>query len=247
MSETITLRVLRYSPDTDTEPHFQDFVLPYHDEWVVLDALAYIKDTLDSSLAYRGSCHMAVCGSCGMMIDGQPKLACHTFLRDYRGRGVRVEPLENFAIERDLIVDQDGFLEKLAALHPYLITGHEEPPAEVEYRVTPNQLAAFRPFAQCVNCLLCYAACPQVALAPGFSGPAALTLAHRYTLDPRDAGEDKRAEIADTPHGIWDCTFVGACSEVCPKGVDPAAAIQQTKIRASIRWLKAQIKPGEPT
>jgi fumarate reductase iron-sulfur subunit len=244
MSETLTLRVLRYDPDRDTEPRTQDYTVPLRDEWVVLDALAYIKDELDPTLAYRGSCHMALCGSCGMMIDRQPKLACHTFLRDYRGKLLLIEPLDHFPIERDLIVDQDGFLEKLASLYPYLIAEHERTVEQGEYRQLPTELAKFRPFAQCINCLLCYAACPQMAINPDFAGPAALALAHRYNQDSRDAGALARAEVTDSPHGVWDCTFVGACSTVCPKQVDPAAAIQQTKISASYRWLKARLLPG---
>ncbi len=96
MSETITLEVLRYLPETDREPHFQRYTVPYRDDWVVLDALNHIKDNLDSTLSYRWSCHMAVCGSCGMMINGEPKLSCHTFLRDYRGGVVRVRAARHF-------------------------------------------------------------------------------------------------------------------------------------------------------
>lgn len=244
MSETITIRVLRYDPDKDAEPRFEDFIVPYRDEWVVLDALAYIKEALDPSLAYRGSCHMAVCGSCGMMINRQPKLACHSFIRDYRGQLVTVEPLDHFPIERDLIVDQDGFIEKLTSLYPYLVTEHDKPLSEGPNLQSPAELAAFRPFTQCINCLLCYAACPQVAINEAFVGPAALAIAHRYNRDSRDSGEELRSEVTDSHHGVWDCTFVGACSEVCPKNVDPAAAIQRTKISASFRWLKARLLPG---
>ena len=93
MSDTIRLEVLRYHPETDTAPHFQTYTVPYHEDWVVLDALNHIKDHLDATLTYRWSCHMAVCGSCGMMINGEPKLSCHAFLRDYRNGVVRIEPL----------------------------------------------------------------------------------------------------------------------------------------------------------
>jgi fumarate reductase iron-sulfur subunit len=103
---------------------------------------------------------------------------------------------------------------------------------------------AFKQYTLCINCLLCYAACPQCGLNEDFVGPAALALAHRYNLDSRDNGNDQRADVVASNEGIWECTFVGACSEVCPKQVDPAAAIQQTKISASLDWFKARLLPG---
>ncbi len=244
MSETVTLEVLRYLPETDTEPHFQTYTAPYREDWVVLDALNHVKDNVDPTLSYRWSCHMAVCGSCGMMINGEPKLSCHAFLRDYRGRPIRIEPLDHFPIERDLVVVMDSFMEKLSSVKPYLIPRPEKPLIEREHLQTPLQLMAFKQYTQCINCLLCYAACPQCGLNDDFVGPAALALAHRYNLDSRDAGKDDRAGVVASNPGVWECTFVGACSDVCPKHVDPAAAIQQTKISASLDWFKARLLPG---
>jgi fumarate reductase iron-sulfur subunit len=127
---------------------------------------------------------------------------------------------------------------------PYLIVEQEKPLGDGEYLQTPLQLMAFKQYTQCINCLLCYAACPQYALNEDFVGPAALALAHRYNLDSRDEGKDRRADVVASNEGIWECTFVGACSQVCPKHVDPAAAIQQTKISASLDWFKAWLVPG---
>jgi fumarate reductase iron-sulfur subunit len=245
MSDTITLEVLRYRPDADAEPRFQTYAVPYRDDWVVLDALNHVKDNLDATLSYRWSCHMAVCGSCGMMINGEPKLSCHAFLRDY-GHVIRIEPLDHFPIERDLVIVMDSFIEKLSSVNPYVISKQEKPLSEGEYLQTPAQLRAFKQYTQCINCLLCYAACPQCGLNDDFVGPAALALAHRYNLDSRDAGKDVRAEVVASNEGIWECTFVGACSEVCPKNVDPAAAIQQTKISASIDYFKTFLPGGKP-
>jgi fumarate reductase iron-sulfur subunit len=244
MTETITIEVLRYHPETDSEPRVQTYTVPYHDDWVVLDALNHIKDHVDATLTYRWSCHMAVCGSCGMTINGEPKLSCHAFLRDYRSRVLRIEPLDHFPIERDLVVVMDSFMDKLSSVKPYVIPAKEKPLAEGEYLQTPGQLALFKSYTQCINCLLCYAACPQIGLNEGFVGPAALALAHRYNLDSRDSGKDARADVVASNEGIWECTFVGACSEVCPKHVDPAAAIQQTKIAASLDWFKDRLLPG---
>ena len=245
MSETIALEVLRYNPERDSEPRFQSYTVPYRDEWVVLDALTHIKDQLDATLSFRWSCHMAVCGSCGIMINGEPKLGCHAFLRDYRNGVVKVEPLDHFPIERDLVIVMDDFMAKLSSVQPYLQSGPAKPLSAGEHLQTPAELNRFHQYTQCINCMLCYAACPQYALNPGFVGPAALALAHRYNLDSRDAGKEARAEVVASNEGIWDCSFVGACSEVCPKGVDPAAAIQQTKISASLDWFKAFLLPGE--
>ncbi len=238
------LEVLRYRPEQDSEPHFQRYSVPFHDDWVVLDALNHIKDHVDPTLSYRWSCHMAICGSCGMMINGEPRLACHAFLRDYRHAVIRIEPLNHFPIERDLVTVVDGFMDKLTSVKPYLITNGQTLPAGQENLQTPLQLMAFKQYTLCINCMLCYAACPQCGLDESFVGPAALALAHRYNLDSRDHGQAQRADVVASNEGIWECTFAGACSEVCPKQVDPAAAIQQTKISASLDWFKARLMPG---
>jgi fumarate reductase iron-sulfur subunit len=240
---TLEVEILRYRPETDQDPTFQTYTVPYRDDWVVLDALNHIKDNVDRTLSYRWSCHMAVCGSCGMMINGEPKLSCHAFLRDYYPNKVRIEPLTNFPIERDLVTVTDDFMEKLESVKPYVIPKQERTVSEGEHLQTPAQLRTFKQYTLCINCMLCYAACPQYGLSPDFVGPAALALAHRYNLDPRDAGREQRQEIAASNEGVWDCTFVGECSQVCPKSVDPAAAIQQTKIASTIDWYKALLKP----
>ena len=244
MTETVTLEILRYEPERASEPRQQRYIVPYQEDWVILDALNYIKDNLDGTLSYRWSCHMAICGSCGMMINGEPKLACHAFLRDYRNKVIRVEPLKHFPIERDLVIVMDGFMDKLGSVKPYLIPAKDKPLSEGENLQTPLQLMAFKQYTLCINCLLCYAACPQCGLNEEFVGPAALALAHRYNVDSRDSGKNQRADVVASNEGVWECTFVGACSEVCPKHVDPAAAIQQSKISASLDWFKARLLPG---
>jgi fumarate reductase iron-sulfur subunit len=135
-------------------------------------------------------------------------------------------------------------MEKLSSVKPYMIVEREKPLSEGEYLQTPALLNVYKQYTQCINCLLCYAACPQCALNQDFIGPAALALAHRYNLDSRDGGKDQRADVVASDEGIWECTFVGACSEVCPKHVDPAAAIQQTKISASVDWFKNLLPRG---
>ena len=235
-SETSDLRVieveiLRYDPDKDEAPYYETYKVPCEEEWVVLDAVNYIKDNIDRTLSYRWSCHMAVCGSCGMMVNGVPTLSCNSFVRDMPDK-IRIDPLENFPVARDLVVDMDGFVEKLTSVKPYIVPA-EDIAAGDTYTQMPHQLQDFQQYTHCINCLLCYSACPQIALNDNFVGPAALALAHRYNLDSRDVGRSAREDVVASNEGIWECSFVGACSEVCPKSVDPAAAIQQTKIAAT--------------
>jgi fumarate reductase iron-sulfur subunit len=245
MSEIqLVLEILRYDPEKDREPHFQTYPVSCRDDWMVLDAINHVKDHVDTTISYRWSCHMAVCGSCGMMIDGNPKLACKAPVRDYANQTVRIEPLANFPIERDLVVVMDDFMDKLKRVKPYIIRKERKSVEEGEHRQTPAQLKKYKQFTLCINCLCCYAACPQYALIPEFIGPAALTLAHRYNQDSRDQGLVERQEEVAKPEGAWDCSFAGECSEVCPKHVDPAGALQQLKIATTVQWYKGLIGMG---
>ena len=243
MAEQIALEVTRFSPERDKEPSVQSFDVPLRKEWVVLDALNYVKDKVDGSLSFRWSCRMGVCGSCGMMVNGEPKLTCATFLTDYAPGPVRVEPLKNFPVMRDLIVEITDFLEKLSKVKPWLIRNKEKPITEGEYLQSPEQLETYRQYSMCINCLLCYAACPVYGLDPLFAGPAALALAQRYNMDSRDEGKSERMDILSQHDGIWGCTFVGDCTQVCPKHVDPAGAIQQYKLTATQEWVKSLLMP----
>lgn len=242
-AEKITLELFRYNPDEDTEPRFTSFEVPFRKDWVVLDALNHIKDELDGSLSYRWSCRMGVCGSCGMMVNGEPKLSCATFLKDYYPNPVRVEPLANFPVLRDLIVNIDDFVHKLTEVKAWLIPKEEKPVSEGEYLQTPGELAQYKQFTMCINCMLCYAACPVYGMEPKFLGPAAIALGHRYNMDSRDGGKVERAEVISSNEGVWDCVFVGECSVVCPKHVDPAAAIQQAKVSGALDWYRSLLMP----
>ena len=243
MSERqVELEILRYNPETDDEPSFQTFRVPCQEDWVVLDAVNYVKDNLDRTLSYRWSCHMAVCGSCGMMINGEPTLSCKSFLRDLPDK-IRIEPLANFPIERDLVVVMDDFMNKLGSVKPYLIPSERKAVENGSYLQSPAQLKKFKQYTLCINCTLCYAACPQYAHNEGFVGPAALALAHRYNLDSRDVGRTARQDVVASNEGIWECSFVGACSDVCPEHVDPAGAIQQTKIASTLDYF-LDLLPG---
>ena len=239
----IDIEVLRYHPERDREPHYQTFRVPFAHDTSVLQGLQYIKDHLDGSLTFRWSCRMAICGSCGKMINGEPKLSCHSFLRDYHPGRLRVEPLAHFPIIRDLAVDQTDFLEKLESIKPYIVRDQEQPVSEGVYRQSPAELARYQQFSQCINCLLCYAACPQYGLNPGFTGPGVLALLHRYNSDSRDQGRAQRMPILNAEEGVWGCTLVGYCSEVCPKQVDPAAAVNRNKVSSTLDYFLRFLSP----
>ena len=245
MAETMKLEIFRYRPEKENEPTFQTYEVPFLEDWVILDAINYIKDEIDGTLSYRWSCQMGVCGSCGVMINGVPKLSCAAFLKDYYPDKIRVEPLTGFPVERDLISQIDDFMTKLTNIQPYIIRkrGEEKPLDEGEYLQTPAELARFKPYSMCINCMLCYAACPVYALDSTFIGPAAIALGQRYNMDSRDHGRDARQELIASHEGIWECTFVGECSAVCPKDVDPAAAIQRAKVSSTIDWFKDVLIP----
>jgi succinate dehydrogenase / fumarate reductase iron-sulfur subunit len=202
----------------------------------VLDLLLNIRETHDHTLAFRHSCQMGSCGSCGMVINGKPSLACQTRIADLKSAPlfndtIRIEPLYSYPVIKDLVVDLDDFVNKHKSIKPYIIRKNPEEleEAPMEFQVTPAENLNFIQFDYCIMCGLCVAACPTVSLDPQFTGPQALAQAYRYIADPRDEGFNERQSILDTSHGVWRCHFAGSCSYVCPKGVDPAKAIQLLK------------------
>jgi fumarate reductase iron-sulfur subunit len=245
MADSIELRVSRFRPDSDAEPHWQEYEVPLRKEWTVLDGLNHVKNEVDTTLAFRWSCRMGICGSCGMNVDGEPKLTCGTFLSDYEPGPVTIEPLGNFPVIRDLVVDLSDFMAKLPRVKPWIVHpedhSHVEP--DVEFLQTPAQLDAYRQYSMCINCMLCYSACPVYGLDPEFIGPAAIALAERYDLDSRDHGKGERVDVLTAHDGVWACTFVGECTRVCPKHVDPASAIQRYKLKSALETAKAFLLP----
>jgi fumarate reductase iron-sulfur subunit len=240
------MQVARYRPEDETTVTYQEYEVPCPKEWVVLDGLNHVKDQIDGTLSYRWSCRMGVCGSCGMTVNGEPKLTCATFLADYAPGPVRVEPLRNFPVVRDLVVEIGDFMRKLSTVKPWIVRDEQnggEPGPTEEYLQTPEELDEYKQYSMCINCMLCYSACPIYGLDPKFIGPAAIALAQRYNLDSRDQGSAERLEVLSEHEGIWGCTFVGECTQVCPKHVDPAGAIQRYKLSAAGAWLKSFVMP----
>jgi fumarate reductase iron-sulfur subunit len=234
--------VTRFDPDQDDAPRTETFEVPCEPQWKVLDALNFIKDEIDGSLSHRWSCRMAVCGSCGMMVNGKPSLTCKDALSKY-GDTIEVEPLANFPVVRDLVVELDGFMDKLESVKPWIIRAKEKAAEEGPVRQSPAELDQFKQFSMCINCMLCYSACPVVSNEPEFLGPAAIALGHRYNIDSRDEGAAERNEIFRGEGTVFSCSYANECSEVCPKNVDPAAAVNQAKFNAVIDWATGLVLP----
>jgi succinate dehydrogenase / fumarate reductase iron-sulfur subunit len=226
MTKNIKLRVYRHIPGKDS-PHYDTFEVPAERWTTVLDALLYAKAYNDHSVAVRYSCRMASCGSCGMMINGIPRLACYTKIYELDTDTITCQPLSNFPIIRDLATDFSTFFQHHKDMKPYIVNdldGIDEKTRE--FLQSPKELEEFLQFSYCIKCGLCYASCPVVATDKKFPGPQALAQMYRYFADNRDQAADERLKIVDDRHGVWRCHFAGSCSKVCPKGVDPALGIQ---------------------
>src|SRR5260370_30709230 len=189
----ITIRATRFDPDKDTAPRLQSYDIPFSDEsMVAVAALNYIKAHVDGSLSYRWSCRMGICGRCGMMVNGTPKLTCNAFLRDYWPSPVIVQPLNNFPIIRDLVIDMEDFMHKLKSIKPWIIRKQELPLGAGEHRQSNAQIDEFRQFSECINCMLCYSACPVYGLNNEFLGPAPAPPPRGYNLDSHAQGLKER-------------------------------------------------------
>jgi fumarate reductase iron-sulfur subunit len=246
MSESlkiIEIEVLRYQPESDAAPHSEIYKVPFSDDMSVLQGAQYIKDNFDGTLTFRWSCRMAICGSCGMMINGIPKLSCSTFLRDYYPNRISIEALAHFPIEKDLVVDLSGFISKLESIQPYIVAKEPRTLEQGEYLQTPKQFNDYIQFTSCINCTLCYAACPQFGLNPDFIGPGVMALLHRYNMDSRDGAAEQRMELVASEEGVFNCSAVGYCSEVCPKQVDPANAVNINKTNAAKDYFLRFLSP----
>lgn len=253
MTESVTLRVLRANPAQQAKPRFQTFEVPPEPGMTVLSALVYAKEHLDHSIAIRFSCRMASCGSCGMKINGIPRLACYTQVAELGNTTISVEPLDHYPLVRDLVTDFQGFFAAHHSVMPFLVRKDtiEQETWESEFEQSQRELDDFLQFSYCIKCGLCNAACPTVATDPLFTGPQALGQAYRYLADSRDEAGSQRLGLLDQEHGVWRCHFAGACSFVCPKGVDPALAIQRLRravvLRSTSRRVGARLMPRNTT
>jgi succinate dehydrogenase / fumarate reductase iron-sulfur subunit len=222
----VALKVWRYDSETG-ERELKRYEIEAPDWATLLDVLDLIKDRVDGTLAYRKSCRMMICGSCGMRMDGAAVLACKTRMWDIvqAGRVPVISAMGNLPIVKDLVVDMDPFWKKMRAMKPYLQPGYQEPPDGKEFRVSQERMNVIHKEALCINCGCCVSECNSMESDPDFLGPAALAKGMRFVGDARDGAKVERLEEYNSEHGIWDCTRCYFCNERCPKGVDPRDAI----------------------
>ena len=227
----ILLRVFRDNrrKEDNSGHRYDTFKIPTQRWTTVLDALLHAKSYQDSSIGIRYSCRMASCGSCGMKINGIPRLACYTKISELQGDTITCEPLPNFPHIRDLVTDFSQFFTHHKEMQPYIHNDMSEisdMKKLSEFKQSPEDVDKYLQFSYCIKCGLCYSACPTVATDTKFPGPQAISQAYRYVADTRDNSTKERLKIVDDRHGVWRCHFAGSCSSVCPKGVDPALGIQ---------------------
>jgi succinate dehydrogenase / fumarate reductase, iron-sulfur subunit len=222
----VGLKVWRFNSRTG-ERELQEFEVSAPEEATLLDCLDIVKDQHDGTLAYRKSCRMMICGSCGMRMDGAAVLACKTRMYDVAQAGhvPVISAMGNLPIVKDLVVDMDPFWEKFRSVNPYLQPGYDEPPDGKEHLIRQDRMNAVHKEALCINCGCCVSECNAMESDPLFLGPQALAKGMRFVGDPRDGQKIARLEKLNGEHGIWECTRCYFCNERCPKGVDPRDAI----------------------
>jgi succinate dehydrogenase / fumarate reductase iron-sulfur subunit len=235
-SEPFTLRIRRYDPESGDAPYWVEHTIELEPHRSVLEGILQAKGRFDGSIGIRCSCKAAICGSCGVRINGQPGLACHTHLdkakRASKDGVIEIEPMGNMPVIKDLIVDMDAVhWKKIQRVTPWLI--NKEPIPEREYIVDRESMVDITQTMACIQCGACVSDCLAMEVDPLFIGPAALAKSYRFVGDPRDAQQFERLkDLAEDPHGIYDCTHCFKCIEACPKGVAPMNQIMRLRRRA---------------
>jgi len=232
-----TLRIRRHLPETGEPPYWAEFPVDLEGHRSVLDGILQARDRIDGSIGIRCSCQAAICGSCGVRVNGQARLACNTKLSEAAEKAedgaIVVEPMGNMPVLKDLIVNMDAVhWKKVQRVVPWLLPAGDPP--EREYVVPPESMIDVTQAMACIHCGACVSDCLSLEVDPLFIGPAALAKAYRFVGDPRDGEEEARLrDLAEDPHGIYDCTHCFACVEVCPKDVAPMNQIMRLRRRAT--------------
>ena len=231
------LKIRRYDPESGEPAYWQEFKVELEPERSVLDGILQVRGDQDGSLGIRCSCQAAICGSCGVKINGRSRLACNTQLGEAAERAkdgaIVVEPMGNMPVLKDLIVDMDAVhWKKVQRVVPWLLP--DGPPPAREYIVPAESMIDITQSMACIHCGACVSACLSLEVDPEFIGPAALAKAYRFVGDPRDGQTEQRLkDLAEDPHGIYDCTHCFQCVEVCPKDVAPMDQIMRLRRRAT--------------
>ena len=227
-----TFRMMRYNPATDKEPSFKDYTIECSPMERVLTALNRLKWEQDGSISYRRSCGHAVCGSCGMTIQGASRLACKTLVKDISGDVIVVEPLKGFPVAKDLVVDMEHFFHKYRSILPFF---HSDSPKPVKERLqSPDEQVHIDDPAKCILCGCCTSSCPSFWKNDDYLGPAALLKAWRFVADTRDESATERLAAVNGENGLWRCHLIFNCMEACPKEIDIPAAL--SKLKRAVIW-----------
>ncbi|MDT7042701.1 succinate dehydrogenase iron-sulfur subunit [Candidatus Nitronereus thalassa] len=215
-----TFRIKRFNPESESpHPFFQDFEFETERADTILDVLIKIRESIDESLTLRCSCRGAICGSCGMRINGHATLACKTKVSSLESLdgAIHIEPMNNMPVIKDLVTDMGGFWEKIRHVRPWLQPSGPEP--KTEYLASPESMSHLTGVMGCIMCGACVSDCAALEVDRDFLGPAALAKAYRFVADPRDGANASRLLDLNQPSGMWDCTRCMECIEVCPKNV----------------------------
>ena len=227
------LRLRRYDPESGEAPYWEEHAVELEGHRSVLEGILQARDRFDGSIGIRCSCRQAICGSCGVRINGEPALACHTHLdaaaRSAADGAIEVEPMGNMPVLKDLIVDMDAVhWKKIRRVTPWLLA--KQPVPEREYLVPRESMVDVTQTMACIQCGACVSDCLSMEVDPGFIGPAALAKAYRFVGDPRDDQHFERLnDLAQDPQGIFDCTHCFKCVEACPKDVNPMGQIMRLR------------------
>ena len=219
--------IYRYDPDSGSPPRMQDYEVEVDDsQRMLLDVLIQLK-SIEPSLSFRRSCREGVCGSDAMNINGKNGLACVTNMRSLP-KTVVLKPLPGMPVIRDLIVDLTGFFKQYHSIKPYLV--NDDPPPERERLQSPEERDQLNELYECILCACCTSACPSFWWNPDkYVGPAGLLQAYRFLVDSRDQASSERLDNLEDPYRLFRCRSILNCTDVCPKGLDPAGAISQIR------------------
>jgi succinate dehydrogenase / fumarate reductase, iron-sulfur subunit len=226
VKRTVSVKIRRFNPEVDAEPHWQTFQVEALPTDRVLNLLLNIKGYQDGTLTFRRSCAHGVCGSDAMRINGVNRLACKVLVKDMPDE-IMIEAIKGLPLEKDLVVDMEPFFEAYRAVKPFLITYGNQPSRE--HIQSQAERDRFDDTTKCILCAACTASCPVYWTDNKYVGPAAIVNAHRFIFDSRDEGAEERLEILNDREGVWRCRTTFNCTEACPRGIEITKAIAEVK------------------